>query len=431
MNFNTFLLRLGFKPDNFKNGQIDPIQFNDGYIYEAEQIVDKRICPYCSSSDVYINDYRYREYRCTENDNVIDILRVKRPRFKCQKCGKTFTPKLEGIDRYSTISNQTKQFIYNDFTKHLTFKQIADQYDLTSNRVTQIFDEKIKFVPRREMPRVLCIDEIRFSEDIDQHFVCVLSDFEGKEIVDLIRNRQIPYLREYFSAISLKERENTKVFISDMYDGYATICRQYFPKAIHIVDLFHVVTQLTNAVNRIRTRVMNTKAHKGSMEYNFMKSHWKYFLCRRSRIPSKYYISKKTGETIFYGDLIFKCIQLDMSLWSAYECLQELFKYSETSTYEEALRFVERIRNKLEITNDELLKSVVRTYNKWRYEIANGFNKRQSGIHYTNAIAEGLNNQLKTIIKSSYGYRNFERFRKRAMLMQSYNKIDHNKKPRT
>ena len=103
MNFNTFLLRLGFKPDNFKNGQIDPIQFNDGYIYEAEQIVDKRICPYCSSSDVYINDYRYREYRCTENDNVIDILRVKRPRLKCQKCGKTFTPKLEGIDRYSTI----------------------------------------------------------------------------------------------------------------------------------------------------------------------------------------------------------------------------------------------------------------------------------------------------------------------------------------
>ena len=52
MNFNTFLLRLGFEPDNFKNSQIELIQFNDGFIYEVEQIVGKRICPYCSSSDV-------------------------------------------------------------------------------------------------------------------------------------------------------------------------------------------------------------------------------------------------------------------------------------------------------------------------------------------------------------------------------------------
>ena len=57
---------------------------------------------------------------------------------------------------------------------------------------------------------------------------------------------------------------------------------------------------------------------------------------------------------------------------------------------------------------------------KWRYEIANGFNKKQIEIRYTNAIAEGLNNQLKTIIKSAYGYHNFDRFRKRAMLIMIY-----------
>src|SRR5574344_2130409 len=420
MDFNTLLRRLGFSPDSFKNLEIESIPFTGGFVYEVEQRTDVRVCPTCSSDKTLIHDYYYVEYRCTTNDNIIEILRVKKPRFECPHCHKSFTIPLIGIDKSAQVSNQVKSFIYNDFTKKLTFKQIADQYGLTSNRVMQLFDEKVKYVPRRMMPHVLCIDEIRFSEELNQNYICILTDFEKKEIVDIVRNRQMPYLREYFSNITLKERENTKVFISDMYDGYATVCHQYFPRAIHVVDLFHVISQLTNAVNRIRTQVMNTKAGKGSMEYNFMKMHWKYFLCRHSSIPSKCYTYQKTAETYFYGDMVYHACKLDFVLLEAYSCLQELFKYSSTNTYDEALEFIERINTNLRKTNNELLISVANTYHKWRYEIANGFNKRQTGIHYTNAIAEGLNNQLKTIIKSAYGYHNFERFRKRAMLIITY-----------
>ena len=62
-------------------------------------------------------------------------------------------------------------------------------------------------------------------------------------------------------------------------------------------------------------------------------------------------------------------------------------------------------------------KSVGFLYIRWRVEIANGLAKTQNEIHYTNAIAESLNNQLKTIIKVAYGYKNFERFRKKALLI--------------
>ena len=125
-----------------------------------------------------------------------------------------------------------------------------------------MFDEKVKYVPRRKMPHVLCIDEIKFSEELDQKYCCVLYDFENKEIVDIIKNRQMPFLREYFSNIPIKERENTKVFISDMYDAYASVCTSYFPKAIHVVDMFHIVTQLTRAVNTLRVNTMNSYTEK-------------------------------------------------------------------------------------------------------------------------------------------------------------------------
>ena len=51
-----------------------------------------------------------------------------------------------------------------------------------------------------------------------------------------------------------------------MYDGYRTIQKRYFSQAVHIVDLFHVITQLTNAVNRIRTSAMKN-CEDGSLEY--------------------------------------------------------------------------------------------------------------------------------------------------------------------
>lgn len=422
MDFNTFLFRLGLNPDDFKNKLVDPIPFDGGYIFELEQKDSNRICPYCKSTDVYIKEYKNITIRNKENVNEIDIIKIKKIRYRCNRCHKTFTNRLTGIDAYNSISNKTKTLIISELFEPVSFSQIARKYDVSLMEVINIFDSTFKYVPRGEFSNVICIDEIHFNEDIDNKYVTVVTDFNQRQIIDIIRSRKMPYLREYFSNIPLKEREKTKVFISDMYEGYDTICRQYFPKAIHIIDLFHVITQLTNAVNKIRIQVMNIEAHKGTPEYNFMKQHWQYFLCRRNRIPNKYHTVKATGVMIHYTDLIFRCIQLRFDLWEGYECLQELFKYSKYYTYEESLNFVNRIIDKLEKTGNELLISVARTYHKWRYEIANGFDKKSRQIKYTNALAEGLNNQLKTIIKNAYGYNNFERFRKRALLIMSRKK---------
>ncbi len=132
--------------------------------------------------------------------------------------------------------------IISDFSKSLTFTQIAERYGLTVARVIQIFDDHFSFVPRRPLPKVLCIDEIRFNDGQGHKYCCVLFDHDRKEIVDIIQSRQTAYLDEYFKVIPLKERSNVKYFISDMYDGYAHIHNRFFPNAIHIIDMFHVLS---------------------------------------------------------------------------------------------------------------------------------------------------------------------------------------------
>ena len=153
-----------------------------------------------------------------------------------------------------------------------------------------------------------------------------------------------------------------------------------------------------------------------------MKSHWKFFLCRREDIPDKFYTYKKTGEIFQYDDMVFDCVLKDKDLLEAYNALQDLFHYHEKDTFEEAFEFIQYMADRLSSSGNPLLETAGNTYRRWAPEIASGIARSQSGRRFTNAIAESLNNHLKTIIKISYGYHNFDRFRKRAMMVITYRK---------
>lgn len=422
MDFNTILLRLGLDPNCFVNRLNEPIKTDEGFIYEIEQECNERLCIYCKSDNVIIHDHDTVEINCSETDHIKDILRIRKVRFKCKDCKRTFTPSIRGIERYSKTSSQTLDMILKDFHKVISFKDIGIRYSLSTARILQIFDENINYVPRRRLPGIMCIDEIRFTADYNQHYCCVLYDFETGEIVDIIKNRQLAYLNEYFDKIPEKERNQVRVFISDMYDGYATVKRRYFTKALHVVDLFHIINQMSVSVGKIRVKAMNRLDHK-SIEYGFMKKHWKLFLAKKENVPDKFYTSRKTGETYHYDDLVFQCVLKDSNLLEAYNTLQDLYRYKDNYySFKEAYDFVDHISKRLILSDNEDLEKVGRTYRKWIGEITNGLSYSQSGRRYTNGMAESINNRLKTVIKVAYGYSNFERFRKRVLLIITYKK---------
>lgn len=417
MELNSFLFRLGIDPDNFENKLCEPIMEDNKFYYYVTQKKTKEICPTCNSTSLVVKGYYQTQVNMNETDIITDTLIIKRIRYKCKNCNHTFSPEIKGISKYATISESTKNKITNDMFKQLTFKQIADRYGVSITFVINHFDSTFKYIPRAKLPEILCIDEIHFSRDLDQKYICVLYDYQTRRIIDIIQNRQLAYLREYFSNIPKSERDNVKYFISDMYDGYKSIHSSYFPHAIHIVDLFHIITQLSNAVSTIRIRTMNKVAEPKSKEYNFMKSHWKLFLCRYSKVPNKFYTYKKTNVAYHFDEMLSICLRLNNEFHIAYNILQDLYQYNRKQTFESALSFILYISERLLACPSKELNDVGRTYKKWRIEISNGFTSNKYGINLSNSVAEGLNNQLKTILKSAYGYKNFNRFRKRALLI--------------
>ena len=420
MDFNTFFIRFGFDSSNFVNKPPEIIETNDGYIYEVEEEYRQRICPFCNHQHLQIHDYKWIKINLSSTKGIKETLRIKRIRYKCPQCYKTRTFKLEGIERNRSISDFVKTAIQNEFYEIQSFSTIADRYDVSLNQVINIFDEYTKKMPRRPLPEYLCIDEKHFEGDTDGKYAVIISDFFTGDVIDVLENRQMPYLDEYFKNISFKERSNVKVFISDMYDGYSTIKNRYFPKAMFVVDLFHVVKLLTSAVNKTRIRTYNQIAIEDTLERHFMKTNWRYFLMDYMKIYEKEYHSKKFDTYINFGEIIVRCLKMNIVFWDGYNVLQELLHYDKYETYTESERFMNRIIAKLNSSGDELLEKVAESYKRWKVGIIHGLARNQTGKRFSNAIAENNNSHIQRVINVAYGYRNFKRFRSRIMLILTY-----------
>ena len=420
MDFNTLLTRFGFDSSNFVNKAINAIEFDQGFIYEVEEEYRIRLCPNCNNELLHIHSYKWIEIKLSSTIGQKEYLRIKRIRYKCPKCGKTHTFPLEGIERNKTISNFVETAIKQEFYEIQSFSTIAKRYDISLNQVINIFDEFTKHVPRRPLPEYMCIDEKHFEGNTDGKYVVVISDFFTGEVVDILENRQMPYLDRYFSSISFIERNNVKVFISDMYEGYSTVKNRYFPKAMFVIDLFHVIKLLTNAVNKLRIRTYNQYMFEDTIERHFMKTNWRFFLMDQYKIRHNEYHSKKFDVYIPYGELIYRCLKYNMDFWDGYNVMQELLHYDKYETYGEAERFMNRIIAKLNASGDELLCKVAETYSRWKVGIIHGLARNQTGRRFSNAIAENNNSHIQKVIDVAYGYRNFKRFRARIMLILTY-----------
>ncbi|OPZ34518.1 MAG: Transposase [Tenericutes bacterium ADurb.BinA155] len=419
MDSNAFLARFGFDPEDFEAGASGPIRSDDGFVYEATELrKEDAECPFCrSAARVEVNKHYTATVRCCQSAGPADSLLVRRIVYRCRGCGRTFTLDLKGIAARRGISSMERNEMVADFSSHATFSEIGLRHHCSPMRCIQLFDEAFPLVRRLPLPRVLCIDEIHFSSQFDQKYCCVLLDFETGRVVDVVRSRQKAYLEEYFDAIPYGERARVKWLVSDMYDEYASVCRLFLPAATLAVDRFHVVVQLTNAINAIRTRVMRGW-EKGTPEYNFMKSHWREFLRRGAEISPKWYANQRTGESVPYAEMVRRCTLLSRDLRECWDALQDLMKYTKVqSSYTEAVGEVTFISEKLMACQAEEARKAGQTYKRWKNGIAMGLSRNDLGLKLSNGKMECLNNRIKTIIKDAYGYRNFERFRKRALLI--------------
>ena len=416
MYSNAFLLSFGMRPEDFERTK-GPIESDEGFVYEGWEARKSPTCPACGSASCIIHNRYEASIRLRSDILKTEVLICHRIRYSCKDCRKTFTLPLKGAMVGRSLTHLERAAMLAELDQGDTFERVARAHGVSKTEAVRVFDEAYPEVRRRPLPRILLIDEFKFSTPYSK-YCCHLVDFEASESVDVIRSRQKAYLDEYFGRIGESERGRVKVLVTDMYDEYAHLARIWLPDAKVVADRFHVVKQLTEAVNRLRVTAMSRNERDG-LAYNFMKSKWRVFLMRRRGVPDRRYTRKSDGESWHYDELIKHCLSLDADLRNAYDCLQDLYRYMRvTQTFAEAVENIRFVAQKLENCRCDVLSKVAATYRKWECPIAMGLARNEFGWAFTNAKMEAGNDVAQTMIDAAYGYHNFERFRKRFLLMR-------------
>ena len=218
----------------------------------------KEKCPFCNSSPI-IKEYVNKKIKHSISNNNPCFIIYKARRFYCKTCKHTYYEKNPFAFKNDKLSTYTICAVLNDLKDHtVTFKNIAEKYNISKNSVINIFDTYID-PKRRTLPEVICIDEFYTSRKRQYKYACVFLDFLTKKIIYIYPSRRKDRLSSEISFIPKFERLNVKYVVIDMWDTYRDLALIYFPNCKVAVDSFHVIRHLNDAMDSIRIKIMKTK----------------------------------------------------------------------------------------------------------------------------------------------------------------------------
>ena len=396
---------------------IDQVSNNDlNYVFITLKSI-KDCCPFCLSQKVESKGYVTRTVKHALFLNKETIFQIRIKRFRCKECGKTFTSKQNIVMKRSKVSIETVKTILDALREYTcTFKHAARVAHVSNTTAKNIFDQYVN--PRRKiLPKVLAIDEVYNKKQFSYPYSCVLFDFLGSKIVDVIQDRSKASLSKYFMKISEEERQRVQYVVIDMWEPYVDIAKYFFENATIVIDSFHVLKELYAALDKLRCDVMN-KYETGTIEYYLLKKYHKLLFDSHQSWKEKEY-NPRLKKIVNEYDVTQMIISIDNRLKIAYEYCCNYRNFNARSSYYSAQEIFEKYAYNIEIARIEQFRPIVRMFQNWQEYIINSF-LIVDGRRLSNGPIEGCNSQIKKLMRISNGLEHPIRFRNR--LMHCYNK---------
>lgn len=378
-------------------------------IQPAIQMMPACPCPACGSQGIKYG-FKVSFVRMTDAYSLPCWIRLKKQRYQCSGCSRTFLSPSNLTRRGCYISEPVKQEILRDTTTKLSVSDIARRYKVSWNTVQRVIQGWYATIERdfSDLPEVLGIDEFRAVSTLKgSKFALTLVDVLKGEVFDICPDRKKGYLNKYFEQYSEAVRAKVTHITTDMYEGYLAVSRRLFPHARICIDKFHVVQLASNALDRCRIEVMKTQQDKAV--YKIFKGFWRLPLTKGRLLDgwkTRWVSHLRTWKTQDY--LLKRMMKQNEMLRSTWEFYQRLLTVLDTNSPD---RFLALLKENPEGLHPQMM-VCLGTLKRYRRYIANTL---VSG--YTNAVTEAINNHFKVLKRIAYGYRSYDNNRARIFLV--------------
>ena len=406
------LLRL-----NQKEVKIINVEENNGIIEVSIENKKKKVrCPKCNkfTSSVHGKNKPIKSKYLKACEQRV-ILIINKKRYHCYNCGNIFTEDLNINTENGNISKALLIKIRKELLKYnQNFKSIAEECRVSSMTVINELKEISKKLPERiiNLPRVISFDEFK-ADTNEGKYAFVLNDPIHKEVLDILPSRKKEYLISYFTYCN--NRHSVEFVISDMYEPYLLVTKIMFPKAKYVVDRFHYITYIMDALDKIRIRLQKSYDIK-SKEYKILKNKKNVSLLRKYSNDIDWWVLVKRYKNghmidVLPSELLNKILSISPDLRKGYNLKEEFLDIINHATYETVNEQLIVWISKCVASEIEEFIEAAGTISRWREYIVNSF----IDDRYSNGFTEGINNKIKVIKRNGFGYKSFKLLRTRIL----------------
>ena len=244
------------------------------------------------------------------------------------------------------------------------------------------------------------IDEIALRKG-HKEFVVVLVDLDRRQLLGMAPARTHAAIQSVLLDWGAEVLANIEEVSIDLSGNYRGLVHRLMPDADIVADRFHVMKLVNTELNQARNAFIRkptalptgvtAEAAKAAMKNS------KYALLK----PEER-LTDNQRETLAELKAVSPRLAAMHQLKEQFRALFE----SHESSAQVTLNFLAWMKDA-----QPLFQSAVGTMTRWFGEIVQYFEHRT-----TSGVVEGINNKLKLIKRSGYGFRNFERFRLRCLI---------------
>jgi transposase len=313
-------------------------------------------------------------------------------RVDCPACG-VKVERVPWASGKSRLTNSFRWFLAR-WAKRLSWKEVADVFRTTWRNVFESVKHAVYWgVVHQEIGSIeaIGVDEIQWQRG-QQYLTLVYQIDDGlKRLLWVARERTEKSLRRFFFTLDAATRGSIRFVCSDMWQPYLKVIRQEAGHAVHILDRFHIMAKMNEAIDDVRREESRQLEADG---YEPVLKHSRWCLLKRPE-------NLTPRQTVKLRELLQYNLRSVRSRLMR-EDFQRFWEYSSPTW---AGKFLDEWCRRTMRSQIEPMKRVARSLRDHRDLILNWFRARG---RISAGTVEGLNNKAKLTTRKAYGFRTYE-----------------------
>lgn len=370
-------------------------------IITIEKSVNYSTCPDCGKITHSIHQNHWRMIHDLPWSKKPVLLKINRRQFKCHKCKKVFSEKLDFVDKSACYTKRLATDIVQQVLNS-NIRSVAERNGLSDEEVESMLKKQVSQILNINLSQVkkLGIDEIALVKG-QGNYLAVLVDLDTHKPIEIVQSRRIEDIREVLVSWGVEVLSKIEEVSIDLWSPYKNLVEELMPNANVTADRFHVMKQVNDELDTMRK---NEKKAAMSLDNKSEKERILEALNK-----SKYSLIKNEDSLNEKQKSKLKSVQEVSPNLAKMHALKEEFR----DIFETTKSWGDSIIKLLDWMYDALsyFPKSIGTIVRWFGEIVGYFDGRT-----TSGIVEGINNKLKLIKRLGYGFRNFSNFRLRSLL---------------